>query len=217
MSKVIDLTGQKFNRWTVIKYHHKNKYRSHFWLCKCDCGNQTIVRGDNLKGGATKSCGCLRKESLQLNPHNLKHGHTTNDIISETYTTWQKMNQRCHNPNVSNYKNYGGRGIKVCKKWRKFEGFFQDMGERPPGLTLDRVDNDRDYCKANCKWSTPKEQARNTRRNKTFIINGVNRCLAEWCEIYNLAYYLVKRRIYNGWTIEEALEIVPRKRKTKTD
>ncbi len=207
MGKLIDLTGQKFGRLIVIKRVENDNSGHVQWLCQCDCGEGTMVQGGNLKNSNTKSCGCLHTETIT------QHGHSSRSIISKIYRIWIQMIQRCTNPNVKNYKNYGGRGIKVCERWRQFENFLQDMGEKPSGLSVDRIDNNGDYCKENCKWSTRKEQNRNTRQNRLITINGITKPLAEWCEIYNLNYKTVCTRIYRGWTSEEALELVPRKKK----
>ena len=212
MGKFIDLTGQKHGKLTVIRRNGISKDRYIKWLCQCECGKQTIVRGESLKNGNTKSCGCLQKELLKLNPNSLKHGQSS-DGISRIYKTWENMIERCTNPNHKQYKDYGGRGIKVCEAWIKFNGFFKDMGEKPNGLTLDRINNNGDYCKENCKWSTSKEQARNKTNNILITIDGITKCLAGWCEIYRLNYHTVCWRLNNGWTPEEALEIIPRKKR----
>ena len=214
MGQFIDLTGQKPGRLTVIKRAENDKYKHARWLCQCICGNYCTVLSYSLICGDTQSCGCLQKERAR--DVNYIHGHSSNGIISKTYWTWNNMLRRCSDDNNQDYKNYGGRGIKVCKKWWKFGGFLQDMGERPPGLTLDRIDNNNDYCKENCRWATTKEQSRNYRRNKLITINGVTKCLVEWCEIYQKPYKKTWDRINRyHWTPEEALELTPRRRKTK--
>lgn len=213
MGKFIDLTGQRFGRLTVVKRVENNKHGHAKWLCQCECGKHIIVCGYSLKNNNTKSCGCFKKISLYKK--NYKHGHSCRKKTSKTYQVWEHMIRRCKNPNVKNYKNYGGRGIKVCEAWLKFENFLQDMGERPEGLSIDRIDNDGNYYKENCKWSTRKEQNRNKRNNILITINGVTKCLVEWCEIFNLKYNMVKSRIYRGWTIDEALEIIPQRKKNK--
>jgi len=214
MGKFTDLTGQKFGRLTVIERAENIPSGKTWWLCQCKCGNQTIVRSDSLKGGVTKSCGCLHKElSFERCKQRMKHGHSMVNIVSKTYSIWRNIIQRCNNPNCRNYKNYGGRGIKVCDKWLKFEDFLQDMGEKPEGLSLDRVDNNGNYCKGNCRWATWKEQQRNSRNNRLITINGETKCLAEWCEIYKKPYQTVYNRINRyKWTPEEALELIPRKK-----
>ena len=188
------------------------------WLCQCECGKQSIVQRGNLRNGNTKSCSCLRKEvATQTCKQKTTHGQKINGITSPIYAAWVSMIQRCTNLNNKDYKHYGGRGIKVCKTWMKFEMFFQDMGEKPKELSLDRVDNNGDYCKENCKWSTRKEQQRNTWRTILIIIKGITKCLAEWCEIYSMNYNMVRSRLYYGWTPEEALELIPRVKSKRKD
>lgn len=195
---VIDLIGQKFGQLIVIKYVDKDKRGQSRWLCECDCKNKNkiIVLGYSLKDGNTQSCGCLRQNSA------LKHGRSQND---KTYKSWENMKDRCTNPNNPKYKYYGGRRIKVCKQWMKFEIFLTDMGERPPGLTLDRKNNNKNYCKSNCQWATRKEQARNTRRNRLITCFGKIQCLAAWAEEYNICPYVLRTRIKLGWPMEKAL------------
>jgi len=209
MGNFIDLTGQKFGRLTVVERVDNANDGHARWLCQCDCGKRVIIPGYCLTNHNTKSCGCLHREiTRQIN---YSHGHSGDDK-SKTYATWKSMNRRCNNKNQKCYKNYGGRGIKVCEKWKKFEGFLQDMGERPPGKTLDRVNNDGNYCKENCRWATIKEQNRNSRNNRLITVDGITKCLIEHCEDRKLNYQLIYNRLRIGWTIEEALEIIPRKK-----
>ena len=207
--KRIDLVGQKFGRLLVLQFIDKNKWRDSFWLCKCDCGKEKIILGKSLKNGDTKSCGCLNIEKLT------KHGHNKNGKSSEIYTIWQSMIQRCTNPNHKAYYNYGGRGIKVCKKWLEFKNFLTDMDEHPgKGYSIDRIDNDDNYCKSNCRWVTRKEQMRNTRRNRLITHKKKTQCLIEWAEETKIPYPTLWQRIFKlGWSIEKALTIPVQKRK----
>lgn len=188
------MTGQKFNRLTVIK--HIENYKC---LCKCDCGNVKEISGNHLRSGRTKSCGCLKKEMTM--DRNKTHGMSE----SKEYIIWSAMNQRCSNKNNKGYKYYGGRGIKVCKGWLKFENFYKDMGNKPQGLSLDRIDNSKGYCKENCRWATRKEQQRNTRYNKMIAYKGETKCLVEWSEELNMNYNTLLSRLcrYN-MSIEKA-------------
>ena len=147
----------KYGRLTKLKDTGKRKWREIVWLCRCDCGNYVEVPTGSLQSGNTRSCGCLLST----------HGHTRCKQRSRTYYSWSSMKQRCANQNTPRYKDYGGRGIRVCNRWLKFENFLEDMGEKPEGyrISIDRIDNDGNYEPNNCKWSTPKEQASNRRNN----------------------------------------------------
>jgi hypothetical protein len=153
----IDLSGRRFGRLIVIKDAGRTKIGAVVWLCRCDCGAETNVPSWDLKSSNTASCGC---------GVGVKHGHTSNGFRSPTYYSWLNMIQRCTNSANTYFHNYGGRGITVCERWRNFENFLSDMGERPPHHTIDRIDNERSYQPDNCKWSTRKEQAKNKRKRR---------------------------------------------------
>lgn len=191
-----DLTGQRFNRLTPIKYVGKSKNGHSLWLCKCDCKKETVVQSDNLKNGHTQSCGCLM----------IEHGHCTKGKRSKTYRSWEDMIQRCTNLNNKYYKHYGGRGISVCKRWLRFENFLDDIVDIPIGLTIDRIDNNGNYEPNNWKLSTTEEQNRNKRNNINVLCNEKDICLKDYCKIKNLNYKTIIARINDyGWPIEKAL------------
>ena len=153
--KEIIQSGDKFGRLTAIEFAGLRKNSQH-WLFRCNCGNKKVVRAINVKNGNTKSCGCLNKEVIT------KHGMKN----TKTWNSWRSMRRRCLDKNATGYKYWGGRGIIICNSWLKFENFYADMGERPKGKTLDRIDNNGNYCKSNCKWSSPKEQMNNRNNSK---------------------------------------------------
>jgi len=152
MGKALDLRGQRFGRLVAIEPTDRRSRGVIIWRCICDCGNEHFTTSVRLHHKLVKSCGCLRGNYSY-------HGM----FGTPTHKSWEGMKSRCNDPNNSSYKYYGGRGIKVCERWHKFENFYADMGERPKGMTLDRINNDGDYEPRNCKWATYKEQRANSR------------------------------------------------------
>ena len=194
MGKFIDETGKIYGLLTVINRAENRKGRPVF-NCLCECGVRKEIRANELREGQ-KSCGCR--------PGNMSHG------LSKTreHAIWLDMRQRCHNPNLKNYLNYGGRGIKVCERWiNSFENFIADMGLRPgPEYSIDRKDNSLGYSPENCRWATPKEQANNTRRNRLVNYKGKTLTIAQWAEEFGIESPILYWRIaVSKWPIERAL------------
>jgi hypothetical protein len=158
-----DLTGRVFTRLTVLE-RATSRNHSAYWRCKCECGNLYEAQGSQLRNERTKSCGCLKRERIVA--QSTTHGHKTREGTSPTYNSWSNMMARCTRPTHPRYKDWGGRGITVCERWLVFENFLADMGEKPPGKTLDRKENSGNYEPGNCRWATPAEQAANTRNLK---------------------------------------------------
>lgn len=167
----------------------------------CDCGTVDVYYLRNLMTGMTTSCGCVQKE--RTSQASKTHGMRKDPL----YAIWNMMRARCRNPRNLAYARYGGRGIKVCQRWQTFENFFEDMGQRPsPQHSIDRIDNNGDYCPENCRWATRSEQGQNKRNNVLLTINGVTKHYKQWADEYNLAYCTVERRIYKGWSPEDCIK-----------
>ena len=206
MSTPIDHSGRVFTRLRVIeRYSEGASQLSHVWICLCDpdyggCGKVTKVHISNLKGGNTKSCGCLHKEAVTK--HGFRH-------LSE-YSIWLNMLARCYNPKHPHYDNYGGRGITMSDEWREsFETFYRDMGPRPsPEYSIDRKDNDKGYFKDNCRWATNLEQQNNKRCNLVYEFDGEKKTLSEWCRELRVDYFLVYYYLQTSLPFEDALDKV---------
>lgn len=200
MALVKDITRKRFGKLTVLKLQTTKKHKT-YWLCQCDCGNTKVIRKDHLLSGATKSCGCLEKNNLKQLEFQSTHGQSKTHL----YFVWNTMRQRCRNPNASSFKNYGGRGIKVCREWDEhFEPFYKwaMANGYKHGLTIDRIDTNGNYEPKNCRWVTNKIQQNNKRSN--VVING--KTITQWAESKGLKPQLVIQRLGNGWTLEQALD-----------
>ncbi|HQV53972.1 MAG TPA: hypothetical protein PLX17_00575 [Chitinophagaceae bacterium] len=191
----INLIGERFGRLLVLS-RTDNKGTHAAWICRCDCGEETIVSSASLKTGHTKSCGCLKHNSVKYGTHR----HCSNGA-SKTYVSYRAMLERCYNKKNASYKNYGGRGIVVCERWlgeNGFANFLADMGERTEGKTLDRFpDKNGIYEASNCRWATDKEQARNRKGNVTIEYNGNKKIMSEWAEFLSVDqrnfFHMLKR------------------------
>jgi hypothetical protein len=196
------MIGQRFGRLIVIGEAEryvapKTGKPSRRWLCRCECGGQAVSTASKLRSGHTKSCGCLQAENRT------KHGHHG----TGAYRTWDAMIQRCHNERHTKFYMYGARGITVCDRWRKFENFLADMGERPDNASLDRIDGAGNYEPGNCRWATRREQQRNMRSNHVVEFRGARRTVSEVAELTgvdrNRLYPLLN---HSGLSIEDAVQ-----------
>lgn len=205
MPKTYNLTGQRFGRLTVIKKAFSKKIGSSkrvHWECICDCGKTAFVVTSYLIGGHTKSCGCYR--SIWSSKNKTIHGMAK----TPEYETWCHIKKRCNNPDDIDYKDYGAKGISVCKRWTEsFQNFYDDMGPRPSNKhSIDRIDNDGDYTPENCHWATLNQQANNKSSNVVIEIDGIKKTLIQWCEHYGINYSTVQSRIRYGWPPEKAVK-----------
>ncbi len=201
----MSLIGKRFARLTVIGeadpyYSSGRAFRRS--LCVCDCGQKCVVNSSALKRGKTKSCGCFRKENTAK--MRTTHGHSTGGKMSRTYKTWCSIIERCTNPNADNFKHYGGRGVIVCDRWLKFEPFLSDVGERPDGKTIERIDNSKGYEPGNTRWATQLEQSHNKRNNRMFTFGGITACFSEMCRHFDVPESRTRKRLELGWGIGDA-------------
>lgn len=205
MPSALNLTGQRFGRLTVATSTTNRIAGKVLWRCLCDCRIETFATTGHLRSGQRVSCGCAKLSGNQIKKRTPKHGHYVGDKPTATYRIWSGMLQRCKNPKTRCFGRYGARGIKVCKRWLKFENFLADMGERPAGKSIDRIDNDGNYEPSNCRWATDREQHRNRSDNVRLTFNGTTRSLVEWEECLGLPRGILKDRLRSGWTTEKAL------------
>lgn len=198
MPRRVDREGQRFGKWLVV-----SRYAGSLWLCRCDCGIEKPVGVSGLLSGRSSGC---------TSCHSRKHGLEGTSI----YNIWAGIKQRCLNPKYHGYGRYGGRGIAVCDKWMSFDGFYEDMGPRPEGLSIGRVDNDGPYCKENCRWETAREQVRNRSNTRTYEYNGGIFALGDLSDISGIPIKSLRFRIHNkGMSVDDAMvdPYVPYKKK----
>lgn len=196
----LDITGHKFGG-LVAKSFSVMRGKQSMWICVCECGSDCVVQLGNLRSGHTVSCGCQR--AIVTKREKTQHGMSR----TPTYRSWVAMLTRCTNFDNHKFVDYGGRGIKVCDKWKRFDGFFEDMGIRPVNTTLGRIENDGNYEKSNCEWQGSVQQASNKRNTRLFDVDGVSATLAAHCERLGLKYATIKSRIYlYHWPLEQAFK-----------
>ena len=192
---MVPIPRSRGNRWHIK------------WACRCDCGRSTVVTSASLGGGHTLSCGCGTIDAVRA--ARFKHGHSKSGgggRPSKTYTTWMSMITRCRRP----HRLYSDRGISVCDRWSVFANFLADMGERPDGMTIDRVDSNKNYEPGNCRWATPLEQGNNTRSCRFLTLRGVTKTLRQWSRCLGMSASGIAQRIDRfGWSVERALTTPP--------
>lgn len=194
----LDLVGRAYGRLKVVSFAGSVNQRS-TWLCECTCGASIVASGNCLQTGRTKSCGCLKRSLDGTNT--LTHGASK----TREYRIWQAMKNRCYNPRVTSYPNYGGRGVRVCARWlNDFEAFYADMGPCPQGFSIDRINNDGDYEPGNCRWASRREQARNQRRNRVIEFQGKSQCLSAWANELGMDQSSLRERL-ERWPLDRAL------------
>lgn len=204
--KRIDMVGQKFGKLTVVAYDKTIKGIP-YWNCICECGNtKSIARGHLVnKKIPTSSCGCIQKEYARNRTRT--HGDSSRGNVSEEFKTWLRIKERCFNPKCRAYKDYMGRGITMSEEWKdSYETFLNDMGRKPSHKhSIDRIDNNGNYCKENCRWATIKEQNNNQRKNVYISIGDKTKTVAQWAEELNKNPKTIYNRLYNGWSAEDAV------------
>ena len=207
-----DITGERYGQLTVIAPHHKDNRGEWCWLCKCDCGNETITTGYRLRSGKTRSCGCLQRE-LRSAGFRKTHGKTDTPL----YTAWLNMRSRCYNTSNIMYDHYGGRGIRVCDEWRNDSTAFIDWAESNgyrEGLTIDRIDVNGNYEPGNCRWVDKKTQYLNRTDSHFVTAFGKTQTIKEWADESGLNYDTIERRINAyGWSPEDAVSKKSRRKK----
>jgi hypothetical protein len=205
MGRFRDLTGERFGRLLVEGKGGYNKHHQLYWRCECECGKRKEVLGSLLRNSMTQSCGCLQKESISK--VNFKHGMAKSNI----WSIHRSMMDRCYSPNNKAYKHYGARGISVCDRWHDFESFFKDMGNKPDGMSLERVNNNGNYSPDNVIWADSKTQANNRTNSVMLTYNNRTQTMAQWCEEIDLKIATVWARLNKyGYSVEQAL--TPRRR-----
>lgn len=201
-----DLTGKRFNSWTVLSLDTESNKSARCWICRCDCGKVKSVFENNLKKGISKSCRC--KSNIEMSQRFTTHGSTKTRL----YSVWFGMKRRCNDPKIPNYKSYGGRGITVCDEWLDFAKFKEwaistGYDENAPfgQCTIERIDVNGNYEPDNCTWKNMKEQGNNRRTNKLLTYNGKTQSISEWTDEMGYARHIIKNRLRRGWSVERAI------------
>lgn len=207
MKAAPDITGQRFGNLIVLGVVGSGRGKDAKWNVRCDCGvEKTVSR--KIREGKIKSCGCLRRDRMRTMVGNRhpKHGGARRGNLHPLYATWSGMKDRCLNLNSHAFEDYGARGIKICDRWMKFENFLADMGDKPTGTSIDRIDVNGNYEPGNCRWATAQVQGANTRRARIIELKGESRCISDWARRTGLSPITITRRLNAGFSPEKILE-----------
>ena len=200
--QIINLAGKTFGRLTVTQKDPNSPPKKIYWFCICSCGNKHRVSGEYLRNGSVKSCGCLKHDTKTR----LKHGQASGGDFTGAYKSWAKMRERVLNKNAINYPRYGGRGITFDPSWNDFRAFYRDMGPRPKGGSIDRIDSNGNYEPSNCRWATAKEQSNNRSINMMVEWNGQIKPVSVWADEIGMDRDVLYKRIHvHRWTVEKAM------------
>ena len=202
-STLKDLTGQRFGNLVVLERSANIPPKQTMWLCRCDCGTVKPIRAGTLKNGTSKTCGCSKYKQKPRT-----HGMTS----TATYKSWCHIKYRCDNPKFKAYLRYGGRGITYDPRWASFEAFLADMGEKPQGrYSIDRIDNNGDYTKSNCRWATDDQQANNNDHPRLITYVGITQSITRWARQIGMSRLTLSGRLRSGWPTEKAITTPIRK------
>lgn len=201
-----DLSGQRFGRLKATDFDGTRNGKS-WWRCSCDCGSEKVVAYQHLVSGLVRSCGCLRRDSARALM--TTHGGSVGGG-ARWYQVWAGMIDRCNNPQSLRFHRYGGRGIGICERWRDPRAFYDDMGDPPPGMTIERIDNDAGYSPENCRWATRKEQNNNRSTTRLIDFGGETLSAAAWAERLGITKATMYYRL-RTWPLERALTESPRR------
>lgn len=195
MGNLIDLSGRTFSFLTVIARLPRARAGDSGWLCRCVCGKELKVQSSRLRAGRIKSCGCKRGALVAAG--NLVHGHWAGGRPTPEWISWRSAINRCHNERSDSYERYGALGVTVCEEWRNdFAAFFKELGPRPKGSTLDRIDGKRGYEPGNCRWSTPKQQSNNLKNTRYVLVAGERVTIRDAADRHELPYQQLRNRLY---------------------